>query len=192
MMESNELITQQKFESMYPSDHSWFQWVVNKSKSWILPASTSHSLIVLVTVKAIAKSILDQFYQKPLTSWLDTLFTFHEFKARYGTFNGKALSDSDVWLVLRYLGYKMGLGVVESIELYGTAFMVSVSFHCCVVYYIYMHISLYQAIKFPDRVETAAQKPVELSENDKAVIGLKTTRVALLGRIDELQAKSDE
>jgi hypothetical protein len=41
-------------------------------------------------------------------------------------------------------------------------------------------------------VETAAQKPVELSENDKAVIGLKTTRVALLGRIDELQAKSDE
>jgi hypothetical protein len=55
MMESNELITQQKFESMYPSDHSWFQWVVNKSKSWILPTSTSHSLIVLVTVKAIAK-----------------------------------------------------------------------------------------------------------------------------------------
>ncbi|KAI8890012.1 hypothetical protein K501DRAFT_237672 [Backusella circina FSU 941] len=169
MMESNELVTQQQFETRYPLDHSWLKWMMNTSKHWIWPASTSNHLIVVSTVKAIAKSILDAFYQKQVTSWLDSLFTFHEFKAKYGKFNDRTLSDADMWLVLRYLSYEIGLGIVESVQLHGT---------------------MCTAIKFPDRA--SAQKQVELTENDKAVIGLKTTRVALLGRIDELQRKSDE
>lgn len=181
---THDLITQKEYEKRYPiqamnpssNKLTWFQWIYYTPYRWLIPETTSNLYIVLPTVQEYAKIIIQRHYSKPLCSSLDNLFTFLEFREEYGTIPCHQetivqLSDMDLWVVLRYLHHSYGVGIADTVKTFGTA--------------------VSTAIKFPDRNE-AVKVAAEVTENDKAIINLKTACSTLHKQVDELQLKSEE
>ncbi|KAI8997599.1 Snf7-domain-containing protein [Pilobolus umbonatus] len=144
-------------------------------KNWLLSSSAPNLYVVVPTIEEYSKIILHKHYEKPLCSSLDNLFTFAEFKECYGTFcfhedTTITLSDTDIWFILRYLSSRYGIAIEDSVKTYG---------------------SMCTVIKYPERNESEIV-PAEITGNDKAIINLKTTCVALHRQVNELQAKSEK
>jgi hypothetical protein len=131
--------------------------------------------VVLPTIQEYAKIIIQHHYQKPLCSSLDNLFTFIEFREQYVTLpchqeSIMQLSDLDLWLILRYLNHQYGVAVADTVKTFGASSTV---------------------IKFPDRNES--EKLVsKITDNDKAIINLKTACSTLHKQVIDLQRKSEE
>jgi hypothetical protein len=80
------------------------------------------------------------------------------------------LSDLDLWLILRYLNHQYGVAVADTVKTFGASSTV---------------------IKFPDRNES--EKLVsKITDNDKAIINLKTACSTLHKQVIDLQRKSEE
>lgn len=183
---THDLITQKDYEKRYPiqasnpssSKLTWLQWIYYTPYHWLIPETSAHLYIVLPTVQEYAKIIIQQHYSKPLCSSLDNLFTFLEFREEYGTIpchqeTIAQLSDLDIWVVLRYLHHCYGVAIADAFKTFGAA------------------TSSSTAIKFPDRNE-AVQVIARITDNDKAIINLKTACSTLHKQVDELQLKSEE
>lgn len=181
MDKTHDLLTQKDFEKRYPinattpysTQLTWFQWFYYR---WLIPEKQPISeYIVLPTVQEYAKIIHQQHYKKPLCSSLDNLFTFTEFKETYGTISCYQetiiqLTDADLWLILRYLHHQYGVDIADTEK--GV-------------------ISKATVIKFPEHHE--AEKVVaKITNNDKAIINLKTACWKLHEQVNELQLKSEE
>jgi hypothetical protein len=178
-----ELLTQKEFEKRYPvtatnpstATLSWFQWLYYTPYHWIIPETPAHLYVVLPTVQECAKIIIQRHYQKPLCSSLDNLFTFIEFREQYGTISCYQestiqLSDLDLWLILRYMHHHYGVAVADTVKTFGASSTV---------------------IKFPERNESE-KLVARISNNDKAIINLKTACSTLHKQVTDLQRKSEE
>ncbi|KAL7320645.1 hypothetical protein PS15m_000511 [Mucor circinelloides] len=183
---THDLITQKDYEKRYPiqasnpssSKLTWLQWIYYTPYHWLIPEPSAHLYIVLPTVQEYAKIIIQRHYSKPLCSSLDNLFTFLEFREEYGTIPCHQetivqLSDLDIWVVLRYLHHCYGVAIADAFKTFGAA------------------TSSSTAIKFPDRNE-AVKVIARITDNDKAIINLKTACSTLHKQVDELQLKSEE
>ncbi|KAI8369076.1 Snf7-domain-containing protein [Blakeslea trispora] len=126
------------------------------------------------TVDQYARIILQQHTQKPLCSLLDHLLSFDEFQKQYRSLpcfqeTCVQLSDLDLWLILRYLVHHYGVCVRDTYKTFG-------------------HQTV--AIKMPSRTEQ--QTAAEITEEDRAIVSLKTACATLHHQVDKLQAKSQE
>lgn len=180
---THDLTTQKEYEKRYPIQTinpssnrlTWLQWIYYAPYRWLIPETSSDLYIVLPTVQEHAKIIIQQHYNKPLCSSLDNLFTFLEFRDEYGTIPCHQetiikLSDMDLWIILRYLHHNYGIAIADTVKTFGTTSTV---------------------IKFPNRNE-AVKVVAKITENDKAIINLKTACSTLHKQVDELQLKSEE
>lgn len=177
---THDLLTQQEFEKRYPisirpTSTGWLRWILTRPLRWFIPETPPHLFIVLPTVQEYAKIIVQKHYLKPLCSSLDNLFTFDEFRSAYGAITCHQetivkLSDMDIWMILRYLNHQYGVDLADTVKTFGASATV---------------------IKFPDRNE-AELVAAKITDNDKAVINLKTACSTLHRQVDELQIKSEE
>ncbi|CEP15970.1 hypothetical protein [Parasitella parasitica] len=178
-----DLMTQKEYEKQYPiqahspssSTLTWLQWIYYIPYRWIIPETPSHSYVVLPTVQEYTKMITQKHYSKPLCSSLDNLFTFLEFRDEYSTIlchqeTIVRLSDVDLWIILRYLHHCYGVAIADTSQAFGAASTV---------------------IKFPDRNQ-AVKVAADITDNDKAIVNLKTACSALHQQVEGLQAKSEE
>ncbi|KAI7884696.1 hypothetical protein K492DRAFT_214110 [Lichtheimia hyalospora FSU 10163] len=92
--------------------------------------------------------------------------TLPEFRSRYGQLDDIALTDADIWLLVRYLHTELGVAVADNVKGYGTEYVV---------------------VKFPAKDEKA-----EITQHDRALVSMKTTCHALKVQVDELQFKAEE
>lgn len=180
---THDLLTQREFEKRYPvnattphsTQLSWMQWFYYTPYRWLIPEPAPHEYIILPTVQEYAKIIQQQHYKKSSCSALDHLFTFTEFKATYGTITCYQetiiqLTDMDIWLVLRYLHFQYGVDVADTEKGF---------------------VNKTTVIKFPEHHE-AERVLAKISNNDKAIINLKTACSKLHDQVNELQLKSEE
>lgn len=180
---THELLTQKEFEKKYPiiatnpstTNLTWIQWLYYMPYRWIIPETPAHLYVVLPTIQEYANIIIQKHYQKPLCSSLDNLFTFIEFREQYGTITCHQesiiqLSDLDLWLILRYLNHQYGVAVADTVKTFG---------------------AINTVIKFPDRNESE-KLTAKITDNDKAIINLKTACSTLHNQITDLEKKSEE
>ncbi|KAI9475628.1 MAG: hypothetical protein EXX96DRAFT_574010 [Benjaminiella poitrasii] len=189
---TKDLLTLKEYMKRYPIDYtakstvedkqSWFRWLA----SYIIPSYFNNNnnkipntatYVVLPTIQEYAKIIVHRHYQKPLCSSLDNIFTFTEFKNEYGTLTCyqetiTQLSEMDLWLLLGYLNHEYGVAIVN-------------------------HDNSLTIIKFPGRNEGLKNSnsllyKAQITENDKAIIKLKTTCTVLHKQVNDLQSKSEE
>ncbi|KAG0186688.1 hypothetical protein DFQ28_007422 [Apophysomyces sp. BC1034] len=156
---------------------SWLSWMYEAAVkpvriSWQVIAPPKHSslFVVLSTVKKISDHILRSYCLKPTKSAVDNVFTFSDFRAQHGTYNGMEMTDADLWLILNYMSSQLGVAIVDSVRGYGKT---------------------YAVIKFPEKHDTKVVAAV-INEHDKAIISLKTTCQALHHQADELQSKVEQ
>lgn len=127
---TNDLLTQKEYEERYPiavqaTSFKWLRWIYHKPIQWLIPETPSHLYIVLPTIQEYCKIIVQRHYSKPLSSSLDNLFDFHEFKEQYGAISCYQetivqLSDLDIWMILRYLNNCYGVAL-ETVKMFGTS-----------------------------------------------------------------------
>ncbi|KAI8367230.1 Snf7-domain-containing protein [Choanephora cucurbitarum] len=158
------LMTQAAFEKAYPIKTMQPNW-----SEWI--SSWFHApthAIVMPTVDQYARIIIQQHTRKPLCSVLDHLLSFDEFRHQFRSLpcyqqTCVQLSDLDLWLLLRYLVHHYGVAV----ERWGQM----------------------TVIKMPSRME---QERAVISEEEKAIVQLKTTCAILHQQIDQLETTLHE
>lgn len=176
MEKHEELMSLQDFSKKFAPPTTWLGWIVDAvikptwqwrwrpmSDSQVHPAT---QYVVLPTVKAVAKAILDQHYHNPTASHIMTLSQFKSAYAHHFV-NQINLSDLDIALILRYLHSQHGVALADNVKGYGTS---------------------YKIIKFPQREDEIAA----ITQNDQALVSIRTTCHALSVQVDELQKKSEE
>lgn len=133
---TQDLLTQKEYEERYPitihaTSFQWLRWIYYQPLKWLIPETPSSLYIVLPTIQEYCKLIVQKHYSKPLSSSLDNLFSFHEFKELYGTIPSfedtiVKLSDLDIWMVLRYLNHCYGVALAETIKTFGASSIVNI------------------------------------------------------------------
>ncbi|KAI7897525.1 Snf7-domain-containing protein [Cokeromyces recurvatus] len=175
MIKEEELIPLEDYNTKFALPTTWFGWIVDtvikntwqwRWRSEGLSHPSKH-YVVLPTVKAIAKSILSQHLSHGNNN--RHLMTLSQFKQLYSHHfvNEIELTDADLSLLLRYLHSQHGVALADHVKGYGTTYMI---------------------IKFPEREDQTAT----ITQNDEALINIRTTCYALSVQVDELQKKSEE
>lgn len=133
---THDLLTQKEYEEQYPisinaTSFEWLRWIYYKPLRWLIPETPSCIYIVLPTIQEYCKIIVQRHYSKPLSSSLDNLFSFHEFKEYYGTIPSFQepikLSDLDIWMILRYLNHCYGVALAETVKTFGAISTVNIN-----------------------------------------------------------------
>ncbi|KAI9321073.1 Snf7-domain-containing protein [Dichotomocladium elegans] len=176
MVQQGDLISLDGFLSRYalPTASSSRWSVYNVVKTWVWPiksSSASATYVVLPTLERVVKYILQSYANQPVTQADAHLLTFPEFRERHRELlidnEEIVLTDADLWLVLRYLRSRAGVSVADDVKGYGAN---------------------YTVVKIPHTIETATV----ITQQDRAIVSIKTTCHALRAQVDELQMKSDE
>ncbi|CAO3609117.1 unnamed protein product [Cunninghamella blakesleeana] len=150
---------------------------VRWSKSTIInnPTASSTLYVCIPSIQTISEFILQQYRnEKSYFSCVNRILTFTEFRAKYGKYDIISLTEGDIWLLLKYMNSHFGVRLAPDVRGYGKSHLV---------------------IKLPEYNEnnfTFKHIPDEITENDKAIISLKTTCKALNDQVTELQTKMEE
>ncbi|KAI8347646.1 Snf7-domain-containing protein [Blakeslea trispora] len=178
MEKEQELVALENFESVFSNSNSWLGWiydnVVKTTWQWRwrpLSDALPHppqQYVVVPTLKALAKAILDHHYQHSKRATEDVM-TLSQFSLHYRHhfMNQLELTDNDIQLVLQYLHSQHGLAVQEHVKGYGAH---------------------YTILKFPPQ---ASKEPARITKHDEALINIRTTCHALSAQVDELQRQTE-
>ncbi|KAI8360839.1 Snf7-domain-containing protein, partial [Choanephora cucurbitarum] len=178
MEKEQELVAIENFESVFSNSNSWLSWiydnVVKTTWQWRwrpLSDTLPHppqQYVVVPTLKALAKAILDHHRQHATRATEDVL-TLSQFKSVYGHhfMNQLELTEADIHLVLQYLHSQHGLAIQDQVKGYGAH---------------------YTILKFPPQ---ASNQPAKITKHDEALINIRTTCQALSAQVDELQRQSE-
>ncbi|KAI8989469.1 Snf7-domain-containing protein [Pilobolus umbonatus] len=164
MKKKGELMTQDEFCRKYNTQSGWLDWLYdrnNKHKWALLPTGDDkdHS-IVMPTLKAIAKAIMNH-RQKTNAEPLSTLTQFRSLYCHHFMYDLE-LTDTDITLLLRYLYSEYGISIMDSMKGYNNT---------------------YTVIKFPLKEKVRE----EITEQDQAIISIRTSCQAITTQIQELQ-----
>ncbi|ORX59567.1 hypothetical protein DM01DRAFT_1333033 [Hesseltinella vesiculosa] len=203
LIDAGDILPLHVFEKVFATGSWWSRlyshvstltrWTHAANEPYAIPlALTSKSMyIVLPSLQAIALSILDHYWSQGLyANTTDQVLTFEEFQSKYAQFRGYTLTQHDLWLVLKYMQHQCGLALDVNVQGYGQS---------------------YTLIKFPDQPGSSDRllyfqhlqqssslpkhvrlEPAQITQHDRAVLGLKTTCQALQNQVTELQMKMDE
>ncbi|ORZ13704.1 Snf7-domain-containing protein [Absidia repens] len=165
MEKNGEIMRLQDFERIYSSDsYTWSSWLLQRLPSLPFTRVSSHPsslYVVMPSIKTIAQHICQVYTHLPVKTTTNSLLTFSEFRSHYGTFYDHPLTDNDLTLLLKYLASQSKVILENGVQGYGSTFMV---------------------IKF---IEPGMAYKV--TEQDKAMISIKTTSDALHHQIHHLQ-----
>ncbi|KAI9305849.1 Snf7-domain-containing protein [Cunninghamella echinulata] len=138
--------------------------------------TTSSSLYVCIpSIQVISETILQRYRkEKSYLSWINKILTFNEFCSKYEKYNSITLTEGDIWLLLKYMNSHFGVTLDPEVQGYGKTHL---------------------AIKFPKYNEHDLKfhsTPEDITDNDKAVISLKSTCEALHDQVKDLELKMEE
>ncbi|KAI8098784.1 Snf7-domain-containing protein [Halteromyces radiatus] len=171
MEKNGQVQTLSAFDKFY-SEHSssWSSWLLQQLPSIPFIASknsTNDTLYVVVdSVKFIAQHIYQSYCRQPLKTSSHSLLTFAEFRERYGVYEGHALTDNDLVLILKYLAWRGTIALTNNVHGYGSTFTV---------------------LKFVEPGMTQM-----ITEQDKAMISIKTTCEALQYQVQNMQQQIEK
>lgn len=138
--------------------------------------TTPPSLYVCIpSIQIISETILQRYRkEKSYLSWINKILTFNEFCSKYEKYNSITLTEGDIWLLLKYMNSHFGVTLDPEVQGYGKTHL---------------------AIKFPKYNEHDLKfhsTPEDITDNDKAVISLKSTCEALHDQVKDLELKMEE
>lgn len=104
---------------------SWLSWMSGRFRRW-LPGSEQKLFVVMPTVKALARQIIETRNRQKTVGPSDHLYTLSEFREKYGKIGESELTDGDLWLLIRYMSAEFGIAVADHVQGYGASYVV-----CC-------------------------------------------------------------
>lgn len=137
MTQKGDLVSLAAFNAstQYGQAASWMPNVLTTMRSWVFgQPQPGPTYVVMQTVKEIARHVLQDHYQKPISSRTDHLLTFSDFRARYCHYKTTVLTDQDIWLVIRYLHQNAGVAIADDEKCSGSPYMVCLKIMrtCCI------------------------------------------------------------
>ena len=171
MVTEKSLISLEEFNQKYSAPSTWLGWIYQSIlPSWLWrhdpPMKQMTHYIVLPTLETLCKAILSHQLQNTTS---DQMLTLTQFKSTYAHhfINQIELKDTDISIILRYLHSHYGVALADNVKGYSTSYMV---------------------IKFPQK---EGQQAV-ITQQDQAIMSIRTTCHALSVQVDELQKKAQE
>lgn len=124
MLQNGDIMRMEDFAYAYTSPTmSWLSWMSGRFRRW-LPGSEQQLFVVMPTVKALARQIIESRNRQKMVGPSDHLYTFSEFREKYGRLGETEMTDGDLWLLIRYMTAEFGVAVADHVQGYGASYVV--------------------------------------------------------------------
>ncbi|KAI8339613.1 Snf7-domain-containing protein [Chlamydoabsidia padenii] len=170
MEKEGVIISLHSYERTYATSPStWSSWLWNRMTPTFLTyhSDTSSLYVVLPSIKTISHCIYENYTRLPVKTITNSLLTFSDFRKQYNGIDWqRSLTDNDLILVLKYMASQSLVAIEDGVRGYGSgSFMV---------------------IKFIE-----PNMPYKVTDQDKAMISIRTTCDALRYQTQELQQQAE-